>query len=62
MSTEFTQETKKSVLKMSVNRDHSFNEGNLNGTSVDQAMYMNQVSQYSPSCQCRLSSRLLEGD
>ena len=37
MSTEFTQETKKSVQKLSVNQAHSVNEGNMDGTSVNWA-------------------------
>ena len=37
MSTKFTWETKESVLKMSVKRSHSVNEGNLDTTSVYQA-------------------------
>ena len=43
-------------------QDHSVNEGKLDRSSVDWAMYMNEVLQYLPSLQCKPSLRLLEGD
>ena len=44
MSTKFTQETKESVQKLSVNRAHLVNEGNLDGTSVNRAHLITKES------------------